>query len=519
MGNVMAIAELDVACAQSYKHGFWILANVRINGNDQFYNNIASTEYQLTLLNNTLALWAKRPPKSVVVSLDGVTLASGGLPDSCSPRSHATLGDSKDDPPLSSEWLPMKHAALCRTVGTAPVPKAWHSCPLRDELSDLGEGTSEQCRSETVSAMYSQLVTLKQQLKAARKCNSTLEAATLEQRLKEAEDRAGQAEETYAVEAAALETTSDQAQQGDNAKEEEKAVQVAATMAHIKHMMSQREKKEEVTQASAKRWLQQQAKILQGPEMKGCQLLRNKVDIHQQGFPTNSVIDRSNMVIMGNTLQTRVCALHGVIEFTAMENGVLAQLDPNLRDPKLKTPLCFPIAAMMFFASAIPDHSDHSWPMSKIVAIQIEPQGTMRIIGGDPEVIAVQQNKKVRVRLDGITYAPFMPFNEPYERGGQGCTPSCFPPNSITTGATMGISGCIKYCNPGRSKKAREPRYPNIDEGDCQFDVVKRLECSMREGNPDLQCGQFKQLVRTWTYSKESPTKCAETCARQLSNA
>jgi hypothetical protein len=210
------------------------------------------------------------------------------------------------------------------------------------------------------------------------------------------------------------------------------------------------------------------------------------------------------MVVTGNSLHTRVCAFRGVVQFSGMGNDVIAQIDPNLRDPDLK-PLCFPIASLVFVAGVVADENS---PISKAVAVQIEPHGTMRIVGGG---VAKKQN--VKVRLDGITFTPFMTFNT---QPNSGCSPNCFPQSTSGVAKEMGISGCLKYCTPPEYGLKKDGSIGPID---CQCDMVKRIECFARKGLPassNLKCGQFKQLIATRTLSGASPDKCGEVCGRQL---
>jgi hypothetical protein len=245
-------------------------------------------------------------------------------------------------------------------------------------------------------------------------------------------------------------------------------------------------------------------------DMKGCRLVRNKVKIPQDGVPpATSIVSEANMVVMGNSIQSRVCTLRGIVEFTALSKGnVVAQIDPNLRDPFLKTPLCYPIAAMLFSAGVV---ENNSTAITKTIAVRIEPHGAIRVVGGD----AATASKNVRVRLDGITYTPFMPFNT---QPSSGCGPSCFPPSHQDDQQKgkqkMGVSGCLKYCTPPAYKRAANGELRPLD---CQCDMLKRLECFVREQDPRLRCGQFKQLLAMRTLSGKSRSKCLRACGQQLS--
>ncbi len=52
---------------------------------------------------------------------------------------------------------------------------------------------------------------------------------------------------------------------------------------------------------------------------------------------------------------------------------------------------------------------------------------------------------------------------------------------------------------------------------DCQCDMIKRLECFVRERDPNLRCGQFKQLLAVRTLSGKSKDRCLTECGLQLS--
>ena len=144
-----------------------------------------------------------------------------------------------------------------------------------------------------------------------------------------------------------------------------------------------------------------------------CQNTKNKVDIHQAGFPTHSVLGPDNIVISGDSIHNRVCTLKGVVKFTYIDGSVQAQMDPNLRNPLTMTPLCFPMATMTFFAGVA---SNASSPIQSNVIVQVEPHGRIRIV-------VPKMFEGVIVRLDGITYAPLMEFNVPPSQCGNCHTP------------------------------------------------------------------------------------------------
>ena len=41
------------------------------------------------------------------------------------------------------------------------------------------------------------------------------------------------------------------------------------------------------------------------------------------------------------------------VKFTWIDGNAIAQLDPDLRDPTLHTPLCFPLSTMIFTAGIV----------------------------------------------------------------------------------------------------------------------------------------------------------------------
>ncbi len=99
----------------------------------------------------------------------------------------------------------------------------------------------------------------------------------------------------------------------------------------------------------------------------------------------------------------------------------------------------------------------------------------------------------------------------------------------------MGVSGCLKvmtmhdslarltmrdpvflpqYCIPPAYQRAANGELRPLD---CQCDMLKRLECFVREQDPRLRCGQFKQLLAMRTLSGKSRSKCLRACGQQLS--
>merc|ERR1711988_1198514 len=139
---------------------------------------------------------------------------------------------------------------------------------------------------------------------------------------------------------------------------------------------------------------------------------------------------------MGESLQEQTCALMDTVDFTSVDGNVIAQLDPNNQNPINKVSLCFPLTAMVFFAGIVPNRGS---PISRSVAIRIEPHGRLRVVAG---LSAADQKKGWKIRLDGIVYHPYMPFNTVPQ-----CEPACFPRPREGQSA-LGSAGCVKYCAP-----------------------------------------------------------------------
>ena len=131
---------------------------------------------------------------------------------------------------------------------------------------------------------------------------------------------------------------------------------------------------------------------------------RPRINMTQADMPTNAsiVTTPTNLIITGKHLNNRTCSLRGVVTFQSMNESAQAQLDPNLRDLSM-TPYCFPMAAQIFIAGVVKDNN--STNITRHVAVQIEPHGRLRVVGEEPQ--------DINVRLDGISYAPWMPFSTP----------------------------------------------------------------------------------------------------------
>ena len=79
------------------------------------------------------------------------------------------------------------------------------------------------------------------------------------------------------------------------------------------------------------------------------------------------------------------------------------------------------------------------------VAVQIEPHGRLKVVAGQIHATgaAMTEGSKVLVRLDGIVYHLFMPFNAPPPT----CAPNCFTDQTDRNGMRSNM-GCQKYCTP-----------------------------------------------------------------------
>jgi len=217
------------------------------------------------------------------------------------------------------------------------------------------------------------------------------------------------------------------------------------------------------------------------------------VNTTQPGFAAQSVLKPTkNMVVMGPTMEVRTCVLKGVIDFTAVNNEAIAHLDPNYRDPKTKVPFCFPMASLVFFAGVVESDRPDA-PIQKVVPIQIEPHGRLKLIG---------VNSNTKVRVDNIMYHPVMKFN----KSPSSCAPYCFPDGKMG-GQKLGMSGCVKACTPTQYI-SQEDTTQKLSE--CECDMLKRLDCFYHDGSSQIRCGQVKKLMAM------STPQCTEICAGQL---
>jgi hypothetical protein len=249
---------------------------------------------------------------------------------------------------------------------------------------------------------------------------------------------------------------------------------------------------------------------------------------------------------MGKTLQTRTCALVGTVDFKPVNGSIVAQLDQNSRDPYLGTPLCFPISTMIFHAGVVASKVGRS--IKHLVAVQIEPQGRIRVITHPyaifpkgPVATATQMKRgqgserytkllrerepqksqggpldnpdKLFLRLDGITYHPLMRnLRSPTQ-----CVPYCFDESEdVRAKEVLSGTACVKYCTPSEIDPKTKV---NIK---CKCDMVKRLECWARGNMTTIRCGQFKQLMGMHhTMGKQGKSldeECSEVCAKQLAS-
>ena len=109
--------------------------------------------------------------------------------------------------------------------------------------------------------------------------------------------------------------------------------------------------------------------------------------------------------------------------------------------------------------------------ISRSVAVRIEPHGTLRVMAGLSDE---EKQIAVKIRLDGITYHPLMPFNTLPP-----CEPNCFP-KARSEQSNMGLSGCLKYCAP-TMYDSKTNKLVN-----CQCTMLKRRCGGMRCAHPRL---------------------------------
>jgi len=237
-------------------------------------------------------------------------------------------------------------------------------------------------------------------------------------------------------------------------------------------------------------------------------------------FPQASIIGPRNLVITGRSIADRTCALRGVVKFTNLrEQGTkkngdtwIAQIDPDLRDPVVRTPLCFPMATIIFHAGVV--INQEAKEIESLVAIQIEPHGRIRVI----TEIGKNSNSSATLylRLDGITYHPLMKYVVTPNK----CVPYCFDESKhVQTTSMQSGTGCSKYCTPSELNPVTRKKL------NCRCDMIKRLECWARGNKNSIRCGQFKKLMgirmaagTNTSNSSYANAKCALTCARQLAN-
>jgi len=244
--------------------------------------------------------------------------------------------------------------------------------------------------------------------------------------------------------------------------------------------------------------------------MDGCNVTKSRVLI--DSTVTGPVLQPKNIVVMGNDISTRTCALRGVANFTRVNGDWVAQIDPNTRDPKVKSPLCFPLNSMIFSAGVV---DREGGPIIKAAAIQIEPHGSIRVI-----TQVGPSNGVLHLQLDGIAYHPLMMAPKP---PAPNCAPYCFPAKPLSNSKMSPGTSCVKYCTPEQLNATVSPRVPLA----CKCDMLKRIDCWEHDtGNSDtrsgIRCGQYKQLLATRHADMNAnetwiQQTCAAICARQLS--
>jgi hypothetical protein len=239
----------------------------------------------------------------------------------------------------------------------------------------------------------------------------------------------------------------------------------------------------------------------------GCSnVLQHRVVVEDSSV-TGPLLKLENLLIMGDTLQSRTCMLRGVAEFEKINGDWVAQIDPNVRDPKVKAPLCFVLNTMIFPAGVV---TSTEGQITQLIAIQLEPQGTIRVT---TKLNKEPANLRLHLRLDGNLYHPFMPALKPPTTN---CAPYCFPAKMLARDKMSPGTSCVKYCTPQQlDPDTRKPL-------DCKCDMLKRIDCWKHKGSLSIRCGQYKQLLGQRYLNMTNQTmiemQCAAICARQLSS-
>jgi chemotaxis protein histidine kinase CheA len=239
----------------------------------------------------------------------------------------------------------------------------------------------------------------------------------------------------------------------------------------------------------------------------GCSnVLQHRVVVEDSSV-TGPLLKLENLLIMGDTLQSRTCMLRGVAEFEKINGDWVAQIDPNVRDPKVKAPLCFVLNTMVFPAGVV---TSTEGQITQLIAIQLEPQGTIRVT---TKLNKEPANLRLHLRLDGNLYHPFMPALKPPTTN---CAPYCFPAKMLARDKMSPGTSCVKYCTPQQlDPDTRKPL-------DCKCDMLKRIDCWKHKGSLSIRCGQYKQLLGQRYLNMTNQTmiemQCAAICARQLSS-
>jgi len=455
-GGISIIAELDSDCTKGYReHGFWLAANVEVSDLQRWVSNdpgkAVNTDFLLTFVDgNKLALWSRTQPTGQKMS---VSLDGVSL--------------------ASGPSLP----TTCRTGGGSTTKKRKRKSTNRASfVPNTGErGLLREAHGSKVAAanvVSDHLISREDPV------------LKLIQKLENLPTQLGDTQGGCPIQDAVV------------------VVKAAEKKLKAKTKILRKEQWAQKGKARSRR-------SSGSSNMKGCSLVQNKVNT-TAGLPHESIIGMQHRIIMGTTLPQRTCVLRGVISFTVIDDSAVAQLDPNLRDPVTGNPLCFPLSVMTFFAGVVDSKSS---PIMRSVAVQIDMNGLLKVVAGSISAMGATPGAKVLVRLDGISYHPFMPYNAVPNT----CAPYCFTPPTHGANSAQS-SGCIKSCTPAQyvHKSGTE-----VELNNCRCDMLKWLSCYTYEGNPNLQCSQYKQLLKMHLLVPKraaSKVECGKMCAEQLSS-
>jgi len=437
-GHLSVVAELDAVCTAAYKAGFWMVANIQVDGVQQHLKSEQKLDFQLSLTEgNKLALWVRqgklRENQKVVLSLDGVTLGAGTIPPPCGLESWKM-----------GAWWSSKVERLSEALhGEAELESAtaWQT-----KEGKFCEGNwKKDWKARTVKSLS--------ECQASCAASSTCKSITVG---------------TY------------------------KGVANICVLCTSEVF------------GNAGWTTSYTAEV-------SCKVTGLPVNTTQQpgeGFPIQGIVGLSSMLVMGDDIQGRTCVLHGVARFGSIDGSApIAQLDPNLKDQRngASIALCAPLSTQLFFGGLV---TDSSAPITQSVALQIEPHGRMRIIAGlSPNEM---KSESLDIRLDGITYQTYLPFNQPHA-----CVTYCFP--LVATIEQLESAGCTKTCTPSQYERKADGSVAQLN---CRCDMVKRLDCWKHDKENAVRCGQFKQLMRSYVQDPKLPphnaAKCSAACARQL---